>query len=236
MTIIAASSEAAAQEYKTGDRVECDTTETGKRWMKGTITPFAKGDFGPGGEPDGSWYHFKADANQVEYPCKPAFMRRIAGAAAAPKTIKTPAGDADVGQDNNAAATVAGDFLDCPISQKKGARPNAELFKKIIRCNKGEKAVDEGDEGAVRVDVSTLEIGAARPWSYSQDSGTGKAGTLVYPVKASYSVTTFYRNATELSDGWIRVLNFYVNAFGEWEIGSEIPIKGGKFKRTEKGQ
>jgi hypothetical protein len=162
-------------------------------------------------------------------------MRRIAGAAATTKTNRPTATQADTNT-GPVDAAAPGDFLDCPISQKKGARPNAELFKKIVRCAKGEKAVDDGDEGAVGVEVSALEIGAARPWSYSQDSGTGKAGTMVYPVKVSYSVTTFYRRATELSEGWMRVLNFYVNAFGEWEIGSEIPIKGGKFKRIEKAQ
>ena len=73
---------AAAQtlQYKSGDRVECDTTETGKWWTKGTIMPFQPGDFGGGQEPDGSWYHFKADYNGVEYPCKPKFMRPLAGA------------------------------------------------------------------------------------------------------------------------------------------------------------
>ena len=72
--------------YKSGDRVECDSTESGKWWTKGTILPFQKGDFGGGQEPDGSWYRFKADYNSVEYPCKPKFIRPIADA----KTDKPP--------------------------------------------------------------------------------------------------------------------------------------------------
>jgi hypothetical protein len=130
-----------------------------------------------------------------------------------------------------------GQSLECPVKQKQvsnGARPDAELFKKIIRCAKGEKAVAAGDEGAVGVDIASLQIGTSRPWSYRQDSGNGKVGTLVYPVKATYTVKTFYRRATEVEEGWIRILNFYVNAFGEWQIGSEEPIQGGKFKRIEK--
>lgn len=128
-------------------------------------------------------------------------------------------------------------FVECPVAQKtvkNGAKPDAELFKKLIRCKKGEKAVQPGDEGAVLVEVSNLQIGTQRPWSYRQDTGSGTAGTLVYPVKATYSVKTLYRAATEVEEGWIRVLNFYVNSFGEWQIGSEESVQAGKFKRIPK--
>ncbi len=130
-----------------------------------------------------------------------------------------------------------GQSLECPVKQKQisnGARPDAELFKKIIRCAKGEKSVAAGDEGAVGVDIASIQIGASRPWSYRQDTGNGNTNTLVYPVKATYTVKTFYRRATEVQEGWIRILNFYVNAFGEWQIGSEEPVQSGKFKRIEK--
>ena len=128
-------------------------------------------------------------------------------------------------------------FLVCPVAQtavKNGAKPDAELFKKIIRCKKGEKAVKPGDEGAVKVDVTALQVGASRPWSYRQDSGNGTAGTLVYPVKATYSLSTLYRKATEVEENWVRILNFSVNAFGEWEIGSEEPVKSPETKRIPK--
>lgn len=114
---------------------------------------------------------------------------------------------------------------------KKGSGPNAELIKKLICCKKGEKSVEKGDEGAVKVDISTIQIGASRPWSYSQDLGNVKPGTVVYPVKTTYTVKTLYRKATEVEDNWIRILNFYVNAFGEWQIGSEEPVKNPKVKR-----
>ena len=135
------------------------------------------------------------------------------------------------------AQPVATEMLDCPIAQKSvknGAKPDAELFKKIVRCKKGEKTVKKGDEGAVRVDVTALQVGSSRPWSYRQDSGNGQVGTLVYPVKASYTVSTFYRSATEIEEGWIRILNFSVNPFGEWEIGSEEPVKSPTTKRVPK--
>jgi hypothetical protein len=237
--MFAASPHAAAQgKYKVGDRVECEITGTlpGKHWMKGMITPFAKGDFGPGGEPDGSWFHFKADANGVEYPCKPEHIRGMAGADT--NTVKkTEATEEPVttAQEDRDAQTPTGDFLECPITQKQvknGSRPDPELVKKIIRCNKGEKGVEKGEEGAVKVDVTAIQIGASRPWSYSQDIGNAKPGSVVYPVKATYTVNTIYRTATDVQANWIRILNFYVNAFGEWQIGSEEPIKSPAIKRV----
>ncbi|WP_255065733.1 hypothetical protein [Lacihabitans sp. LS3-19] len=128
-------------------------------------------------------------------------------------------------------------FVECPILQKtvkNGAKPDVELFKKLIRCKKGEKAVQSGEEGAVLVEVSNLQIGTQRPWSYRQDTGSGTASTLVYPVKATYTVKTIYRAATEVEEGWIRILNFYVNSFGEWQIGSEEPVQAPKTKRIPK--
>ena len=119
-------------------------------------------------------------------------------------------------------------LLECPIQQtpvKNGARPNPELFRSILRCAKREKPVPAGQEGAVQVEVTALQIGAPRRWSYRQDSGSGQVGTMVYPVRASYTVRTFYFAATEVEEGWMRVLNFYVDAFGEWRIGSEEPVR-----------
>lgn len=220
--------------YKTGDRVECDTTETGKWWTKGTITPFQPGDFGGGQEPDGSWYHFKADYNGVEYPCKPKWIRPIAGEQTTKNETKTKPEQTTTNAENEMPDA---DFVECPVEQKKvknGAKPSVELAKQIIRCKKGEKSVEEGDEGAVTVEISAIQIGAARPWSYAQDSGNGKVGTIVYPVKATYTVKTHYRKATEVEAGWVRIFNFYVNAFGEWEIGSEENVKSPKVQRINK--
>jgi hypothetical protein len=234
--------------YQPGQRVECDTTGSGKWWGPGTVQPFQKGDFAAGQAPDGSWYRFKADSNGVEYPCKPAFMRPLSGAAARPAgNAPAPAAPAaPMAQGTAPAATglraaaqtvaaSANDILDCPVTQKpvkNGARPDAELFKKLVRCKKGEKAVGAGEEGAVRVEVTALQIGDARPWSYRQDIGNGQTETRVYPAKATYTVKTFYRAATEIEENWIRVMNFYVNAFGEWQIGSEEPVKAGAARRV----
>ncbi|MES2972456.1 MAG: hypothetical protein V4757_02565 [Pseudomonadota bacterium] len=230
---------ALAQSYQPGQRVECDTTGSGKWWGPGVIQPFQKGDFGSQ-PPDGSWYRFKADSNGVEYPCKPAFMRPLAGGAAggvaagaAPAKAEAAPARAAMPQQRD-AGTAGLDFLSCPFTQKavkNGARPDVELFRKVLRCKKGEKAVAANDEGAVRVEVVALQVGTPRPWSYRQDLGNGKQDTVVYPVKVSYTIKTYYRAATEVSEGWVRVANYYVDAFGEWQIGSEEPVSPGRFQR-----
>jgi hypothetical protein len=235
--ILAGQSAISAQtgKYKTGDRVECEVTGNlnGKYWEKGTVMDFRAND-----QPDGSWYRVKADSNKVEYYCRVEHIRPIAGTQTknVNKNETKPQPEKNTRAEEN--ETVAdGDFVECPVKQKQvknGARPDAELFKKIIRCAKGEKAVEKGDEGAVTVEISALQIGASRPWSYSQDLGNAKPGTIVHPVKATYTVKTFYRTATEVEEGWIRILNFYVNAFGEWQIGSQENVKSPKVKRIQK--
>lgn len=234
LMLVGASSAQAQGRYKPGDRVECNVIgstapQYAKNYEKGTVMEFR-----PNDQPDGSWYRVKADSNKVEYYCKIEVIRPIAGSRPA-QDGGTPTAAANRTKD--AELLTEGDFVSCPIRQKpvkNGARPDAELFKKIIRCAKREKSVEEGDEGAVKVDIADLRIGASRPWSYRQDQGNGKAGTLVYPVKATYTVSTFYRTATEIEEGWIRILNFYVNAFGEWAIGSEENVKSPKVQRIQK--
>ncbi len=140
------------------------------------------------------------------------------------------------GGGETSTATATGP-IKCPVKQsqvKNGARPDPELFKQIIRCAKGEKTVAAGEEGAVEVEVTALQVGSSRPWSYRQDTGNGTADTIVYPVKATYTVRTLYRAATEVEEDWVRVLNFYVDGFGEWRIGSEESVKAGASKRIPK--
>jgi len=125
----------------------------------------------------------------------------------------------------------------CPVTQpavKNGARPDPELLKKLVRCSKGEKAAEKGYDGAVTVDVAAVQIGEPRKWSPSRDSGNGKMDTIVYPVKVTYSVRTHYRQRIAAEDNWIRILNYYVNAFGEWQHGSEEPVKSPEVKSIPK--
>lgn len=124
-------------------------------------------------------------------------------------------------------------LLKCPIAQasvRNGDKPDPELLKKLVRCRHGEKAVAPGDEGAVTVEVASLAVGAPRTWDRSRDLGNGDLGTKVYPTKVSFTKKTHWRTRTEVSEDWIRVVNFYVNAFGEWQAGSEEGIKSGTYK------
>jgi hypothetical protein len=128
--------------------------------------------------------------------------------------------------------------LQCPVQQtaaRNGSAPNPELIKKLIRCKKGEKAVKPGEEGAVVVEITNLLVGQSRPWSYRQDIGSGKAETVVYPVKVTYTVKTLYRKATEIEANWVRVVNIYVDSFGEWRIGSEEPVQSPAVSRVPNG-
>lgn len=228
----------AQEKYKAGDRVECNfigssAPQHEKYYEPGTVMAFR-----PNDQPDGSWYRVKADSNKVEYYCKIEHIRPIRGAAVKPPKGTKVEEPKNTGEETNEENEIPDEgFIECPVEQKQvknGSRPNAELLKKIIRCAKGEKAVEKGDEGAVKVDISAILIGTSRPWSPNRDSGNGKLGTIVYPVKATYTVTTFYRTATEVEEGWIRILNFYVNAFGEWQIGSEENFKSPKVRRIQK--
>lgn len=119
-------------------------------------------------------------------------------------------------------------ILQCPVAQQQarnGDKPDPELIKKLIRCRKGEKPAEPGYDGAVTVEVTALVIGSAREWDNRRDSGSGDPETKVFPVKVTYTEKTHYKTRTVVSEDWIRVMNFYVDAFGEWQSGSEESIK-----------
>lgn len=119
-------------------------------------------------------------------------------------------------------------ILKCPVAQKparNGDKPDPNLLKQLIRCSKGEKTAEPGYDGAVTVEVTALQIGSPRNWDGRRDSGSGERNTKVYPVKATYTDKTHYKTRTVVGEDWIRVMNFYVDSFGEWRSGSEEPVK-----------
>lgn len=223
--------------FKPGDRVECDATGIND-WLKGTVLPFLPND-NPGLDKDKTGQYFyihrvRLDKYASTRPegglCFTDRTRPLTGAAAAPPPVDNSVGKVTTDANNTLSADRP--ILACPIEQtpvKNGATPNAELLKKIVRCNKGEKPAEKGYDGAVTVDVTALQMGAPRQWIYSQDIG-GKPGTTIYPVKVTYTVKTFYRTRTLVSANWVRIINFYVNAFGEWQSGSEEPVKSPESK------
>lgn len=219
--------------FNPGDRVECDAAGIND-WLKGTVLPFKEKD-NPADAKDKSGKYFyihrvRLDRDASTRPeggmCFTDRTRPLAGGAPMeiPKT-DVPIGAVTVDADNTLSADRP--VMDCPVEQtavKNGARPAAELLKKIVRCDKGEKPASKGYDGAVTVDVTALQIAASRQWIYSRDIG-GKPGTVIYPVRVTYTVKTFYRARTVVEENWIRTINFYVNEFGEWQSGSEEPVK-----------
>jgi hypothetical protein len=208
------------EKFKPGERVECDTLGIGT-FDKGTVLPYlAKDNPGLAKDATGKFHYIHRVRMDNDT------LRALAGAAAAPPPVDNSVGKATVDANNTLSADRA--IIDCPVTQPKarnGSAPNAELLKKIVRCDKGEKAAQKGLDGAITVDVTALQIGAPRRWAPLEDSGDGRIGTTVYPVRATYTVKTFYRGRTHVEENWIRTINFYVNSFGEWESGSELPVK-----------
>ncbi len=128
-------------------------------------------------------------------------------------------------------------ILKCPIAQeaaRNGDKPNVELLKTLVRCRKGEKPAEPGYDGAVTVEISALMVGTPRKWDYRRDSGSGDVDTRVYPVKVTYTEKTHYKTRAVVAEDWIRIMNFYVNAFGEWQSGSEEPVKSPTSKSVPK--
>lgn len=119
-------------------------------------------------------------------------------------------------------------ILKCPLVQapaRNGDRPDPAFIQKLVRCRKGEKPAEPGSDGAVTIEVSSLVVGAPRDWDGRRDIGSGDRGTKVYPVKVTYTERTHYKTRTVVAEDWIRVMNVYVNAFGEWQSGSEEPVR-----------
>jgi len=224
--------------FQPGDRVECDTMNIGT-WFKGTVLPFLEKD-----NPDlakdktGKYFYIHRVRLDNEASTRPAGgmcftdrTRLLTGAAAAPPPGDNSVGKVTVDENNTLSADRA--IIECPVEQakvKNGTRPNVELLKKIVRCDKGELPAQKGLDGAVTVDVTAIELGAPRRWNPLEDSGDGKINSTVYPVKATYTVKTFYRSRTVVNENWVRIINFYVNSFGEWQSGSELPVKSPQTK------
>lgn len=218
--------------FKPGDRVECDAAGIDS-WLKGTVLPFLPKDE-PAKAKDKSGKYFyihrvRLDREASLRPeggmCFTDRTRLLTGAAAVPPPVDTSVGKVSVDQDNTLSADRP--TLDCPVAQPgatNGSRPDPELLKKIVRCDKGETPASKGSDGAVTVDVTALQIAAPRPWVYANDTGGGP-GTTIYPVRVTYTVKTFYRTRTVVAENWVRTINFYVNAFGEWQSGSEEPVR-----------
>ena len=241
--MFAASHPALAQgKFKAGDRVECDVMQIG-RWEKGTILPYGKYD-----DPTNiNYYRVKLDRNATDEDgsiCQFKITRSLNEAAKKDETAKkdepqeenpTPK-NKDTGKlrvDENNTVLADRELLDCDNIEQKptknGARPDAKLLEKLIRCLY-ERPAEKGLDGARTVDLTPLQIGASRKWIPYRDIGSGGTpDTLVWAVKTTYTWRTFYRSRIQ-ENVYVSVFNCYVNTFGEWQCGSSDSKQKGETK------
>jgi hypothetical protein len=225
----AAMAQKLAPEYKVGDRVEIDVITQGNPanavWKKATVSEV---------NVDGQIYFFEVDAPAGKIPqvigipirSPQQYIRPLQGADPGPKTL-------DQKKHEAADGTVLADreILDCDFKQppaRNGSAPSPELTKKLIRCLWEKPAQPELD-GAITIDISAFQMGAPRKWVPLQDLGSGKLETIIYPIRATWTMKTFYRTRTVVQTNE-SVFNCYVDAFNKWECGLGQRIKDGDIK------
>nr|AUN36305.1 hypothetical protein [uncultured bacterium] len=227
--------------YNVGDQVEVQWPGD-NQWYKAKVTQAKDGRYFIVYDADGNnaWYDpermrlvkaAELPQNQAQNQTQPPNttankpVNSKPGAAPGKTVTAKPKRNAD----KNGTVLVNRPILIGPIKQprvKNGARPNPELLKKLIRYRKGEKPAPRGQEGAVTIDISALQIGAPRPWNHLADTGDGLHNvTRVYPVKVTYTEKIWYYTRVEVYENSIRIINFHVDKFGEWKIGSEEIVK-----------
>ena len=245
---------AVAPAIEPGARIECDTTGSKSGgYRKGVVIPFLAGDTFNGYSADSGYFaRVRLDGWSAEgIFCKTDDLR--AGAVSAQviaptkptpsiAAARTPAAPLD----RQAAAddTVSADrpILDCPIKQapaRNGDAPDPELLERVFRCEYGEKPAPAGFDGAVTVDVASMQVGRSRKWIYAGGSGGGDLGggnadTVVWPVRTTFTQTVHYRYSTAISADAVRIFNYFVDDFGEWRHGSAESIKMPETRTVQK--
>jgi len=225
----AAMAQKLAPQYKVGDRVEIDVITQGNPanavWKKATVSEV---------NVDGQIYFFEVDAPAGKIPqvigipirSPQQYIRALQGADTGSRTLNQKKHEA-------ADGTVLADreILDCDFKQpvaRNGSAPPPELMKKLIRCLWEKPAKPELD-GAITIDISEFQIGSPRKWVPMQDLGSGKLGTIIYPIRTTWTTKTFYRTRTVVQTNE-SVFNCYVDAFDKWECGLGQRIKDGDIK------
>jgi len=234
--IVGAAFTVSAQEertYKVGDRVEA--LPSGTKWVKGTIVEIHLNY----GEINGVSVRVDDEKDYTGalrvYTTHVNNVRPLNETAEEKQTQAVKQATADkivvkLRVDENNTVLADREILACPVEQKpvkKGTRPNAQLLGKLIRCI-WEKPARSGMDGAVTMDLTPLQIGAPRAWNPRRDLG-GSAGTIVYPVKTTYTKKYFYRERTEV-DEYTGVFNCSINSFGEWACGMAENKRKGETK------
>jgi hypothetical protein len=262
LLMLVAEGRAAPPAFKPGDRVECDTTGDKTGYRKATVVPFRQGEV-YNGHDAASGYFVRVEIDgwgpSSTIVCKVENLRAekpapgAAPRASSPAPRPAPPAGLDLPPATKPAlpkpgvaadGTVGADrpILDCPIKQprtKNGAAPELELLKKVFRCQYGEKPAAPGFDGAVTVDVESMQAGKSRLWRFNGatgggDLGGGDADTVVWPIRIAFSNKEHYRTSTTVWEGSIRIFNFFVNSFGEWQYGSAETVKRAETRIIQK--
>lgn len=102
----------------------------------------------------------------------------------------------------------------------KKAKPPAQAPTEAIITQKlretWEKPAPAGSDGAVTVEVQSVQIGQPRLWRVS-DNGGGQPGTTVYPAKVHWTRRTHYRTRTAVVESWW-IMSCFKNGFGDWVV------------------
>lgn len=102
----------------------------------------------------------------------------------------------------------------------KKAKPAAQAPTEAIITQKlretWEKPAPAGSDGAVTIEVQSVQIGQPRPWRVS-DNGGGQPGTTVYPAKVHWTRRTHYRTRTAVVESWW-IMSCFKNGFGDWVV------------------
>lgn len=218
--------------YQIGQRVECDSAGTGK-FEKGTIVAFDQFD-----APDAAELYYRVRLDGLLNSRSVSRLERMRPLGSTTGDVDPMAKARPLRTDENDTVLADRQLLDCEnLAQPKaqnGAPPPTSLMNKLIRCL-FEKPSRKGMDGAVTMDITPLQIGAARKWILYQDIGSGaNLNTLVYPIKTTYTLRAFYR--TRITEREVNaVFNCYVTTFGEWSCGlgeskqkgepRDIPVK-----------
>jgi hypothetical protein len=231
-TIIGATVSVLAQDkpiYKVGDRVEAKPVSS---WKKATIIAIDMSSNAAVVRMDDEKDYTGA---QKEYTTHVNNLRPLSETEEEKQTQATKQASADknvlkLRVDANNTVLADREILDCPVEEKpvkNGTRPNTQLLGKLIRCI-WEKPAREGMDGAVTMDLTPLQIGTPRRWNPRTDLG-GSAGTIVYPVKTTYTQKTFYRERIVV-DEYTGVFNCSIDSFGEWKCGMAENKRKGESK------
>lgn len=215
--------------YKVGDRVEVDPQASAmsyqyKTWHKATVTKI-----GPvGGGVHG--YYVRVDAEGDSGPTDNYVMtgsNMIRPLQEADKNdAKKGADDQEKKDEPEKEQKPA--TSECPPSDEVNGKTQSDIFKSLILAQYVHKSKSEQDPTAT-VTFQTFKVGATHTWragvgGYSSDGPGGRAGTIVYPVKAVFTVCTDVPGYKPSGfRGWIKTRQdsntFYClkNQFGEWQ-------------------